>query len=108
MKTMRVSGIKIEVPYRWFIFSRKLVDKIEGLNFSIPRTPNGIMTGEYKDLELMENDVWYEYKGGKVFKDKSLHIIANEKNKDLNYEELEDLWISTEGFMSKLNNKENI
>ena len=106
MKAMKVSGIKIEVPYRWFIFSRKVVDKIEGLNFSIPRTPNGIMTGSYKDLELVENDIWYEYKNGKVFKDENIKIIAMEENRELNHEEFENLWVYSEGYIDRINDKD--
>lgn len=104
----KIKDMLVEIPHRWFIFSRKTVGKIEGLNFVIPRTPNGILTGNYKGLELVENDIWYEYKGGKVFKDENMKIRVMEENRDLSYEELGDLWISTEGFMDRLKIREEL
>ena len=104
----KIKDMLVEIPYRWFIFSRKTVGKIEGLNFSIPRTPNGIMTGNYRGLELVENDIWYEYKNGKVFKDENMKIRAMEENRDLSYEELGDLWISTKGYTDRLKINEEL
>ena len=98
----------VEIPHRWFILSRKTVGKIEDLNFSIPRTPNGILTGNYKGLELVENDIWYEYKNGKVFKDENMKIRAMEENIDLGYKELEDLWIKTDGYTDMLKINEEL
>ena len=102
----KIKDMLVEIPHRWFILSRKTVGKIEDLNFSIPRTPNGILTGNYKGLELVENDIWYEYKNGKVFKDENMKIRVMEENIDLSYKELEDLWIKTEGYQNRMNSKE--
>lgn len=100
----KFSDIKIEMPYRWFVFSRKLVsdDKIEGLHYSIPKNPNGIMVGKYKGLELIENDFFYEYKSGKVFKSRGLIEKAIQEN----YEKLESLWIRTDGYIDWLSDKQ--